>query len=683
MSSLKEHINLKVFKQHGFIAKSVVGKQVVGFSIFSGKDKLFINPLNKMWDCKNTGINGGYQQFLKEVHKLCLDSMTPKRINWLIKNRGLKRTTIIYHKIGYNPYTECYTIPVWDTTKKNLNDLKIYNTTKKVLYASAGANASLYGLENLVKYKKIWLVEGEWDKMAMYEILKKTERLNTEIAIAVPGANTWKSEWSILFKEKNVNVFYDNDHDKEIKGITRQGAGKKGALKVYKSLNNICSSIKFGHWLDDSKDGYDIRDHLIDVREHELAYKLLEERLQDLPPGDEQEIKEETNVQIIEYTGKRVPINEIYTAYKEYLHIPDTNIIDVMFSSVIANRLEGDPLWMFIVGPPACGKTEFLLSISDALGVHSTSTLTPHALISGANYSGGTDPSLIPLLNNKTLLIKDFTTILDMNQQARDEIFGTFRDAYDGKIEKMFGNGVFRSYKSKFGLIAGVTPVIYLHTEGQTSLGERFLHYPFPLPKNLEDEIAFMRFAKKNIGNEVAMREGLADIGERVLAYDYKPVYEIPEQIQEQLLFLSQYTAIVRGTVARDKFTKEVRARPFREMPTRLCKQYTKCLMGMSMLHDKVIGKREYNIMKDIAIGSIPIDSSDILKSICTKDHERPFEHSEIVNMTGIPSESCRRRLEDLTLLKCFIKKKSSSMKFNYTLKPEIHNLILKGKIYG
>jgi len=55
---------------------------------------------------------------------------------------------------------------------------------------------------------------------------------------------------------------------------------------------------------------------------------------------------------------------------------------------------------------------------------------------------------------------------------ARDEIFGTLRDAYDGKITKRFANGIVRAYQSTFGLVAGVTPAIESFVVTHAMLGE-------------------------------------------------------------------------------------------------------------------------------------------------------------------------------------------------------------------
>ena len=87
-----------------------------------------------------------------------------------------------------------------------------------------------------------------------------------------------------------------------------------------------------------------------------------------------------------------------------------------------------------------------------------------------------TDHSLLPKLDGKVLVIKDFTALLNMPREARQQILGDLRDAYDGNAAKAFGTHVeTRRYTSKFGIMAAVTGAIDKHAAVMQQLGERFL----------------------------------------------------------------------------------------------------------------------------------------------------------------------------------------------------------------
>src|ERR1043166_5418911 len=82
--------------------------------------------------------------------------------------------------------------------------------------------------------------------------------------------------------------------------------------------------------------------------------------------------------------------------FRYWLSIPDAGAILAALSTVIANRMEGDPVWLLLVGAPGCGKTEILRSLDAIPGVHAVSTITEAGLLSAtpqrfrtASASGG------------------------------------------------------------------------------------------------------------------------------------------------------------------------------------------------------------------------------------------------------------------------------------------------------
>lgn len=307
IEDLRNHPNLKVFKQHGFIPKGVTSDQVFGYSIFGNTNKMFINPEIKTWDCKSSGLEGGYQEWLQQVHKFSLKHLTDNRMQWLKDKRGLSKATLEYHAVGWNPGNSGYTIPVFDENNENLLDLRMYKIVKGkwMLLSSAGTNACLYGYERLQKFKTVWLVEGHFDKMAMWEILYKTGKLEDETTWAAPGAQTFKNSWVDRFKNKVVYNVYDADRTKMFQGVERPGAGPKGSYKVQTMLGNLPKKIKFVNWPAYKKDGFDTNDLLNQIPEHKKAYRKLKRLLKDDSPLEEKfriEIKKKvkTNHEITE-----------------------------------------------------------------------------------------------------------------------------------------------------------------------------------------------------------------------------------------------------------------------------------------------------------------------------------------------------------------------------------------------
>ncbi|MCH6574633.1 MAG: DUF2877 domain-containing protein [Bacteroidetes bacterium] len=132
--------------------------------------------------------------------------------------------------------------------------------------------------------------------------------------------------------------------------------------------------------------------------------------------------------------------------------------------------------------------------------------------------AGGGDPSLIPKLNGKVLVIKDFTTILGMHQGSKEEIFSQLRDVYDGSFDKQYGNGIRMIYKSKFGILAGVTPAIDGQASLHASMGERFLKFRTDKDLSPVSEEERILKAMSNINQETGMRRELQHASEAFLA---------------------------------------------------------------------------------------------------------------------------------------------------------------------
>ena len=188
---------------------------------------------------------------------------------------------------------------------------------------------------------------------------------------------------------------------------------------------------------------------------------------------------------------------------QQWLYIEDVQAIHILFATVLSNFLHGDNVWLFFIGPPGGTKTELLRAFQHEV-FYGISTLTAHTLVSGLNNKGG-EVDLMPKLDGKILVIKDFTSILSKDSQEQAEIFGDLRDAYDGYIAKAYGSGVGKkTFHARFGVIAAVTPAIDMFRVLHGMLGERFLKC-----RIYTDEAKAIDRATQLMGKEVELRESL------------------------------------------------------------------------------------------------------------------------------------------------------------------------------
>jgi hypothetical protein len=152
----------------------------------------------------------------------------------------------------------------------------------------------------------------------------------------------------------------------------------------------------------------------------------------------------------------------------------------ICMATHLAVALEGDPLWIYLVGAPSSGKSTICeLIASDEIHTRSLSKFT--GLVSGSRQ--GTH--LIPMLQGKCVVIKDGTLLLESSQQQLANVYGELRDIFDGSLNAEYRNGVSASFSNiSFGMVIGITERIY--SLNMSALGERFLHCRLDTSRDVE-----------------------------------------------------------------------------------------------------------------------------------------------------------------------------------------------------
>jgi hypothetical protein len=374
--------------------------------------------------------------------------------------------------------------------------------------------------------------------------------------------------------------------------------------------------------------------------------------------------------------NEKVTLEEVKATFRKWLYLKDETVIDVVLGCVVANRSQSDPVWVFIVAPPGGTKTEVLRSLKTSETYH-LSTLTRHSLISGfmikRKDGSRIDPSLLPLLDGKVLIIKDFTTVISMDKHAREEILATLRDAYDGEARKTFGSETMtRSYKSKFGFLAGVTPEIDRIYSVSQSLGERFIKYR----THIEDRENIIRKASQNLGKEKDMRMELMGVTARFLRTLEMSNVAIPDELDTKFINLALLIAQLRTSVSRDSYNRRnVQFMPETEVGTRLVKQLKGLAQGLALVRGKKeITEAEYELITKIAKDTLPSKRLSLLQALITlKGYERT---SAIAQEIKLHVNTVREMLEDFWLLEVVDRGGEENAGYTWHLKDNIKELI-------
>lgn len=340
--------------------------------------------------------------------------------------------------------------------------------------------------------------------------------------------------------------------------------------------------------------------------------------------------------------------NEFKKEIKSWLKIEDPHLLDFVLAMILTVEIPGDPIWAFLVAPPGGTKTELLRLLSDDPIVYTLSTLTPQTLISG--LPNKRTPDILPLINGKMLIIKDFTSILQMDYRQRDEVFGQLREAYDGYLEKAFGSGVGKvSYESKFGILAGVTPAIDIFRTVHQLLGERFLNFRIIQGAS---QLAKIKAARLIGGLEDEMRAYLRDVTRRTIATLRKDLVEEFDESKEvgaELDALAAVTAKMRTSVLRDRGGLILDYEPASEIGTRLVKQYKKLGTAFANVLGNGLSEDVLVYLRRIARDTIPSRNFDLIYAL-SKCNDRA-KTQEVAELTRLPKRTIRRYLENQYVL--------------------------------
>lgn len=365
---------------------------------------------------------------------------------------------------------------------------------------------------------------------------------------------------------------------------------------------------------------------------------------------DERKIEEARELAVFKELTP-MPFEELDRTINNWLTIADFGVVKFVLAAIVANRLPGNSVWVYLVGTSGAGKSEIIQGLNDIPFIYTLSNLTPTTFISGMKGVDG----LLWELKGKVLAMKDFTTILDMNQDARSEIMSQLREIYDQYYEKGFGNGDIKRWDGKVGFITGVTPVIDTREAAYSALGERFIKYRIIPP----DRITIANKALDNTTKTEVMQTDIRTAFarcmagvEKILATGEETV--LSDEQKKQLILLANFATTCRSPITRESgMAKDVIHKPGLEMPTRFTQQLSQIAIALKIInrasgHGDVLLADDMKIIFKIALDSIPSTRREVLKRLA---ENVSVKTDEMANLTSYPTNTIKRYLEDLFML--------------------------------
>jgi hypothetical protein len=331
--------------------------------------------------------------------------------------------------------------------------------------------------------------------------------------------------------------------------------------------------------------------------------------------------------------------------FKRWLEHPDLDALYAVLAAVIANRADGDPVWLLIVAPPSSGKTEVIMPLAVLDDVTVAGTLSPAALLSGtpkAERAADATGGLLRQVGDRGILVnKDFGTVLAMRHETRAEVMQALRDIYDGHYDRAIGSDGGRQlvWEGHCGFIAGCTPAIDEHHAVVAALGDRYVM----LRLALTDETRQATRALDASGDEPAMRDALATAVAGILDHTAADLGDFVPGDVAYVADLAVLAVRCRSVVSRDGYTRDIISVPTPEQPARLAKQLGKLLKALRVIGvDDVTARR---IVARCAIDSMPVGRRQCIEALMGRGQ---VSTTDIGDRIDLPSTTTRRLLEDL-----------------------------------
>lgn len=337
-------------------------------------------------------------------------------------------------------------------------------------------------------------------------------------------------------------------------------------------------------------------------------------------------------------------------------------LLAVATSGVRKNRAM---LWLLFVGSPSSGKTELLRLIKDVPMVINLDTLTQNSFISGERETSRQKVyDLLPKLDNKCLVIKDWTVIFSHDERMTKKIIGDLVGIYDRSMAKASSQRGIIRYESEFSHLGAITPAtLNKHHNYLNMIGPRFLFYTIP-NLNEEDEDKSFEAIFSNVDRKELEKKVSAAVFDYIVflnEFDLDQMEPLSKNVERYLKIASRFMARGRGIVIiqqtsfkNDQGEDVTWYEPLEiqiEQPFRAVQQ----LMTLAKYLALVVGKRgvdeeELDIVKEIVISSMPADRSQALRALRNSENGE-LTAQQLSEGVDASVKTARRLLAELTNL--------------------------------
>lgn len=365
----------------------------------------------------------------------------------------------------------------------------------------------------------------------------------------------------------------------------------------------------------------------------------------------------------------RIYLRNLEEIFFSKMYMVDKSPIRVALAALIANYLEGDPVWLLLVGPPSSGKTEILKLFFELNDVFEIGSFTEASLLSGSPNREKAKDSTGGLLREMgsfgIIVDKEFTTVLSMRSEKRQECLGALRQVYDGRWTRLHGvdGGKRTFWKGKVGFLGAVTQSIDKYHEVMSSLGERFIMYR--MKTDLDSSLTQGRLISSSIGSNDNRIKNLTNLTRTLIDHVCDNLFEPvpPECLSERLVILGTVVAQARSPIEREGYRREIELVHDAEGSPRLIKQLIKMYQAAVLIG--CTGQESWKLVYNVGMSSMPELRRNIIELLHIRGVVRTPNICEFLHR---PKTMVFRALEDLLYLDIIQRQGNSDNSYCWSL---------------
>ena len=344
-----------------------------------------------------------------------------------------------------------------------------------------------------------------------------------------------------------------------------------------------------------------------------------------------------------------LPVIDAICAYQA---VADKDPIRATLAVAVTSVLDGEPLWLQLVGSPSSGKSEAISMLRDVVDGR-IGEITVAGLLgwSGGSKSGRPTGLLSRIGDGHRLItISDFSTVLaDSDRGRRAQLFSFLRTLYDGHAYRENNSAPQPlEWNGRITIVSAVTPQIDAFSAHADALGPRWLYVRMPELDQAQRKSA-ARLAREHTTRKEQLCEHARDVACAAVEQARERVgdVEVNDVDGSWIEDAAIVATLVRSDVPRDGYgTREITGEVTREEPPRMTIMLAVLMRGLLALG--LANRTARRIVLRCALDSTPLTRRHALTVLSSGD---TLNTTQIAHVLDVDRKVARFALEELELL--------------------------------